>query len=80
MNDINTQINNLTSKQLRIAIDQENNEVLKELYRTLLRQQQLSLKHQKQIHELQNRIENITKITEKIVAKIEILYQCIKDN
>ncbi len=78
MKDINSQIANFDLRQLKMALEEQNDELLKEVYLALSNQQRVIQIQQREIEGLQRSMLGFTKLLEKIFSKVESLHQAIE--
>lgn len=79
MKDINSQIANFDLRQLKMALEEQNDELLKEVYLALSKQQRVIQIQQREIEGLQKSMLGFTKLLEKIFSKVENLHQAIEE-
>lgn len=79
MKDINSQIANFDLRQLKMALEEQNDELLKEIYLALSKQQRVIQIQQREIEGLQKSMLGFTKLLEKIFSKVENLHQAIEE-
>lgn len=78
LTNINSQIANLNLEELKIAVEQQNNGLITSMYNAIMSLQDIVIKQQKEIVNLQGNTMRIVSLMEKITAKIEILHQFMK--
>ena len=79
MSNINNEINNLSIEQLKMAVDLQNNGVIKDICSALENQQELIFNLHNRLLATEKANAQLTNILKKIVAKIEILNQFVNN-
>ena len=75
--NINNTISNLSVEELKLLIEEQNQQILKDVYETLSQQQEINKELNERVNVLEKNSLKLVNVVEKLVAKIEVINQFV---